>query len=77
MALQKPTRRQVGVAVGRIRPQLLSNHNKPANEKQDGIAEAAFAAQLFDGHTGYALLNEADDLFFGEPAFLHVRHSLG
>jgi hypothetical protein len=41
------------------------------------IAEAAIAAQLLDRHAGLGLLEEADDLFLGESALLHVRHSPG
>jgi hypothetical protein len=40
------------------------------------VAETAVAAQLLDRHAGLGLLEEADDLFLGESALLHVRHSL-
>lgn len=40
-----------------------------------GVAEAAFAAQLLDGHPRFGLFEEANDLFFRESALLHVRHS--
>ena len=39
------------------------------------VAETAFAAQLLDRQAWLSLLDESDDLFFGEAAFSHVRHS--
>ncbi|MDR7152054.1 hypothetical protein J2W49_004030 [Hydrogenophaga palleronii] len=42
-----------------------------------GIAETAIAAQLLDRHAGLGLPQEPDDLFLGESALLHVRHSPG
>ena len=42
---------------------------------EGGVAETAFAAQLLDRQACLGLLDEADDLLFGESAFSHVRHS--
>lgn len=44
---------------------------------QPSTAEAILAAQLFDRHTGLRLLEEAEDLRFGESAFLQIHHSFG
>jgi hypothetical protein len=42
-----------------------------------GVAEAAIAAQFLDRQASLGLPQEPDDLFFGESALLHVRHSPG
>lgn len=41
------------------------------------ITGAGGATQLPDSHADLSLLEEADDLFFGEYALPHVRHSSG
>lgn len=63
-------------------PQLLGIRGLHATELgaplvERCIAETALAAQFLDRHPRLCLLEEANDLLFGESALLHIHHSPG